>query len=467
LAKFQSLNLKSQIRVAILAFLQRLGGNQNREAYRRVLTLAWPAVGEQLLNMAVGLVDTFLVGHLGAAAVSAVGLANQTVLLATVFFASVAVGITALIARHIGAREPEQARVILHQGYLLGAAIGLITTALGMALAAPMMAALQAPPEVVAPGSTYLRIVSLTFLLASWMFIGNAALRGSGDTRTPMLVMLTVNIVNILVASAAIYGLGPIPALGVAGSALGAAAGRGVGGLAVTWVLLRGRGTLRLRLSQLAPNAAQLKRIMNIGLPAGAEQLLMRFGFMTFTATVAALGTNAFAAHQLALQGESISYMPGFGFATAATTLIGQGLGARDPERAASDARLAQRLAMVIMCVMGVVFFVFAPQIMGVFINDPDVIALGVWPLRLVAFSQPMLATSIVLSGALRGAGDTRSTLMITSGGLWLVRVPIALLLAPPLGLIGAWIAMGIDLNLRGLACWLRVRSGRWKKIQV
>jgi putative MATE family efflux protein len=211
----------------------------------------------------------------------------------------------------------------------------------------------------------------------------------------------------------------------------------------------------------------QLRRILNVGLPAGGEQLLMRFGFISFTATVAALGTQAYAAHQLALQSESIAYMPGFGFAVAATTLIGQGLGARAPERAAADARLAQRLAIVVMCCMGVVFFVFAAPILSLFIEDPEVIQLGIWPLRLVAFSQPMLATSMVLSGALRGAGDTRSTLVITSSGLWLVRVPIALLLTRSLGLIGAWIAMGVDLNLRGLACWLRFRSGKWAKIQV
>jgi putative MATE family efflux protein len=458
-------NIKLQ--AAALALPKRLLGRVDREGYGRVLTLALPAVGEQLLNMTVGLVDTFLVGHLGAESVAAVGLANQAVLLATVFFAAVATGITALIARHIGAKEPDQARTILHQGYLLGVVLGAFTMVLGLSLAEPAMHVLQAPAEVVPLGATYLRIVSFTFVLAAWMFVGNAALRGSGDTRTPMLVMLAVNVVNIAVASVAIYGLGPIPALGVSGSALGAAAGRGVGGLIVTWALWRGRGVLRLRWSKLVLDLYQLKRILNVGLPAGGEQLLMRLGFMSFTATVAALGTKAYAAHQLALQSESIAYMPGFGFAVAATTLIGQGLGARAPERAAADARRAQRLAILTMCCMGVVFFVFAAPILGLFIEDPEVIQLGIWPLRLVAFSQPMLATSMVLSGALRGAGDTRSTLVITSSGLWLVRVPIALLLTQSLGLIGAWIAMGVDLNLRGLACWLRFRSGKWTQVQV
>ena len=450
-----------------LALPKRTRWGLQDQGYRRVLALALPAVGEQLLNMAVGLVDTFMVGHLGAQAVAAVGLANQAVMLVTTFFAAVATGATALVARHVGAGEGERANGVMHQGYLLGVLLGLIATAAGLALAIPTMHVLQAPAEVVAPGANYLSIVAVSFLLTSWLFIGNAALRGSGYTRSPMLIMLAVNAVNVIVAYAFIYGLGPLPALGVAGSAIGAAIGRGAGGLIVTYLLWRGRAGLRLRLRHLLPDAAQIKRILNIGLPAGAEQLLMRFALTAYTMTVATLGTQAFAAHQLALQGESLSYMPGFGFAVAATTLVGQGLGAGKPERARADAYLASRLAMIVMTAMGVLFFVFPAQIMGIFITDPEVIRLGVWPLRLVAFSQPALANVMVLAGALRGAGDTRATLVITAGSLWLVRLSLALLLVGPFGLIGAWLAMGIDLNVRGLGMWLRFRSDRWARLKV
>jgi putative MATE family efflux protein len=450
-----------------LSLPRRLRAQFNDQASHRVLALALPAVGEQLLNMAVGLADTFMVGHLGAAAVAAVGLSNQAVTLVTTFFAAVATGVTALVARHTGACEGEQANRIVHQGYLLGAGLGLILTALGLSLAEPTMRVLRAPADVLAPGTTYLSIVAASFVLAAWLFIGNAALRGAGDTRSPMGVMLVVNVMNILVAYACIYGVGPLPALGVAGSAIGAAVGRGAGGLLVTWLLWRGRSGLQLRLSGLLPDVLQIRRIANIGLPAGAEQLMMRVGMTTYMATVAGLGTKAFAAHQLALQGESLAFMPGFGFAMAATTLVGQGLGAEDPDRARADAFLARRLAMFLMAAMGVLFFIFSAQIIGLFIDDPEVIQLGVWPLRLVAFSQPALATMMVLAGALRGAGDTRATLAVTAAGLWLVRLPLALLLTGPLGLIGAWIAMGADLNVRGLGMWLRFRSGRWMRIKI
>ncbi len=435
--------------------------------YRRVFALALPAVGEQLLNMTVGLVDTFMVGHIGANAVAAVGLSNQAVMIVTTFFAAVATGVTALVARHTGAREPEDANHILHQGYLLGAVMGIAGTVLSIAFAGPMMHLLRAPADVVGPGTAYLRIAAVPFILTSWLFIGNAALRGAGDTRSPMMVMFFVNIVNIVVAYGFIYGIGPLPEMGVAGSAMGAAAGRGVGGLLVLALLLRGRGGLRLKLSGLLPDMLQIKRIANIGIPAGAEQLLMRFGMTAYVTTVAALGTKAYAAHQLALQGESIAFMPGFGFAIAATTMVGQGLGAGRPEQARADGYLAQRMAVLFMSAMGVIFFVFAAPILDLFINDPEVVQLGVWPLRLVAFSQPALATSMVLSGGLRGAGDTRATMVITSGGLWLIRLPLAMLLTGPLGLLGAWIAMSLDLQIRGAAIFLRFRSGKWAKIKV
>ncbi len=436
-------------------------------AHRRVLSLALPAVAEQLLNMGVGLADAFMVGHLGASAVGAVGLSNQIVLLVTTFFAAMATGVTALIARHTGAKEAPQANFVLHQGYIMGTAVGVVASVASYLLAPAAMHLLQAPADVAPLGADYLCIVSLTFVLASWLFIGNAALRGSGDTRTPMFTMLAVNLINIAVAYATIYGIGPIPQMGVRGSAIGAAVARAMGGLIVTAVLIRGRSGLVMRIKGMVPSATEIRRILRIGLPAGGEQLLNRLGMMAFTATVAGLGTLAYAAHQIAVQAESLAYMPGFGFAVAATTLAGQGLGAKDVDRAHADVVLAQKWGTLVQSVMGLVLIAIPGQLIGLFINDPAVVSIGTWPLRLEGFSQPGLATVFILSGALRGAGDARATLVITAGTLWLIRVPLAHLLVGPFGLLGAWIAMGIDLNVRAFLMWRRFRSNRWTQIRV
>jgi putative MATE family efflux protein len=436
---------------------------------RDVLRLALPAMGEQLLSMMVGIVDTFLVGHLGAAPLAAVGLANQWVFMAITLFGAIATGSTALIARFIGAREPEQANQVLRQSMLLGAFIGLVATALGVALARPAVALLGAQPDVIDLSSDYLRLVSSIFFFSTLMFIGNASLRGAGDTRTPLFVMLVVNALNVAVAWTAINGPFGLPRFGVVGSAMGAATGRLVGGLLVVIILLRGRAGIRLRLSNLRPDGGMIRRILRVGLPTGMEQLLMRSGQMFFARILAELGTVAFAANQVAINILSISFMPGFGFALAATTLVGQGLGARDPEGAQQRGYTTYRLGAGLMIVIGLGIVLFPGQLMGFFTDETQVIALGVMPLRAVGLIQPLLAAAMIFAGALRGAGDTRFPMAVTGSTIWLVRLPLAYLLSLVLGwgLLGAWSAMACDLTLRGFFNFFRFRGGRWKQIEV
>jgi putative MATE family efflux protein len=419
--------------------------------------------------MAVGIVDTFLVGHLGAAPLAAVGLANQWVMMATTLFGAVATGSTALIARFIGARQPSQADRVLQQSILLGALIGALTTALGVALARPAMTLLGAEHEVIGLGAAYLQVVSSIFFFSTLMFIGNASLRGAGDTRTPLYVMLVVNSLNIVVAWTAINGPFGLPQLGVVGSALGAATGRLVGGVLVVALLLRGRSGIQLRLAHARPDWNLVKRILRVGLPTGVEQLLFRTGHMVFARILASLGTLAYAANQVAINGWSLSFMPGFGFALAATTLVGQGLGARDPDGAQRRGYTAYRMGASLMGVVGLTFVLFPGQIVGFFTNDPRVIELGILPLQMVGLIQPLLAATMIFAGGLRGAGDTRWPMVITAGSIWLVRLPLAYLFALVLdwGLLGAWSALAIDLSLRGFLNYWRFRSGRWKTIQV
>ncbi len=436
---------------------------------RDVLRLALPATGEQLLGLMVGIVDTFLVGHLGATSLAAVGLAYQWIFLATTLFGSIATGSTALIARFIGAREHEQANQVLRQSVLLGALIGLVTGVLAFALARPAVTLLGARDDVAGLSTTYLQIAACSLFLATLMYIGNACLRGAGDTRTPLYVMLVVNVLNIAVAWVAINGLLGVPRLGVAGSALGAAVAQSAGGLIVIAVLLRGKGALRLRLARLRPDWDLIRRLLRVGLPTGVEQVLFRTGNMAYVSVLASLGVAAYAANQVAINGWSLSFMPGFGFAVAATTLVGQALGAREPDVAQQRGYTAYKMGAALMAAIGVLFVLFPSHIMAFFTNDGEVIALGSLPLRIVGLFQPILAASMIFAGALRGAGDTRYPMLITAGCIWLVRLPLAYLFAVGLGwgLAGAWTAMSIDLTVRGTLNLLRFRSGGWKTITV
>lgn len=437
----------------------------------KVMFLAGPAIVENLLHTMVGIVDTAMVGRLGSASLAAVGLANQIFNISLTVFAALATGSTALVARHIGAAEPKQAGEVARQSLILGVVVSGTVMALLLVFARGFLELLfsRSEPIVLDLSAQYVRIVASVLILNYFLIVINAILRGAGDTKTPMRITALVNVVNIIGNTIFIYGLGPIRPMGVAGAALGTAVAQGIGGILAFRVLLR-NPVLHVRLSDsFKPDLAIIKRIANIGVPAGVEQGIMRLGQLVYTMIVSSLGTVAYAAHQVALNAESFSFMPGAGFATASTTLVGQNLGAQRPEEAEASGKISRNLAVLVMSVMGLIFFITPRPIVAIFSKDPEVMELATTCLRLVAIAQPPLAIWMVLAGGLRGAGDTRAIMKIVAVGFLFVRVGLAYLLAIYLGygLIGAWVAMVVDLFIRGYLIQRRFNQGHWKAVQV
>ncbi|NMB02212.1 MAG: MATE family efflux transporter [Firmicutes bacterium] len=437
----------------------------------RIMRLAWPAIVENLLHTMVGIVDTAMVGRLGAASLAAVGLGNQINQLGLTVFSALATGSTALVARHIGAEEPDKASDVARQSLVLGLFVSGTAMLILLLTARNILGLLFGASEaaVLDMSTGYVRIISLAMVLNFFLIVINAVLRGAGDTRTPMQITGLVNVINVIVNVLFIYGLGPFPALGVAGAAIGTAVSQVCGGLVALSVLLR-NPVLRVRLTDsFKPDGKIIRRITNIGVPAGVEQGFMRIGQLFYTMIISSLGTIPYAAHQVALNAESLSFMPGAGFATASTTLVGQNLGANRPEDAEVAGKLTRNMGMIVMSAMGVLFFLFPAQIVGIFSQDPEVIALATVCLRLVAVAQPALAIWMILAGGLRGAGDTRAIMKFVAISFMVVRVGLAYLLAIHLnyGLIGAWIAMVVDLFLRGFLIQVRFNRGQWKSVRV
>jgi MATE family multidrug resistance protein len=464
------IGLVSQARAHLSRFAELRARSPEQKAYRaEVLKLALPATGERVLGMMVSIVDTILVGHLGTEELAAVSLTTQWVFMAETFFTAVSTGATALVARSVGARDWGTANRALRQSMLVGLAIGFVSTLLALVFVKPAVMVMGATEETLAQGIVYLRITAWVFALQSVMFVGNACLRGAGDTRTAMIVMSVVNVINVVVGWTAINGPFGLPKLGVAGSALGASVGRVVGGVLVVGVLLRGRAGLKLGLGKLHLDLKMVRRVLQVGLPTGIERVVMRLGMMTFMRAISNMSVAAIAAHAVALRAESLSFMPGFGFAVAGTTLVGQGLGAGDPKRAEQNGYTTYWLAAALMMTMGVVFILMPRPLISLFTADTEVIDLAVAPLRIVGFVQPLLAASMVFPGNLRGAGDTRFPMWVTSASVWAIRVPGAFVLGSllGLGLTGAWLGMAIDLSARGTLFYLRFRSGRWKLAKV
>lgn len=446
---------------------------------RRVFSLALPAVGEQLLNTLVGLADVYLVGNLSlaaaeqlgygsATALTAAGLGNQFTWVVMVLMMAVGVGATALIARAVGADDGQATSRIVRQTMVLGVVVGLLATAMGVLLAGPFMALVGAPPEAAAIGAAYIQVNAWGFLPAALLLAGTAAMRGAGDTRTPLFVMLAVNAINIGVSWLLINGQFGLPALGVAGAALGAALARGAGGLVVLGLLLRGHAGLQLRLDP-RPDKETMQRLLRVGLPTAGEQLIFQAALLIFVRFVTDLGTAAYAAHNVTITIESLSFLPGMGYAAATSALVGQALGARRPEQAERYAYEALFQGGLMMCALGAVMVIFPAQLVALFSNDPAVIVAATPILRAAGLVQPALAVSFILLGAMRGAGDTRWPLLSRLVTTWIVRLPMTFVLVGwlGLGLPGVWLAMCTDFTLQALLAIGRFRSGRWQRIDV
>lgn len=449
--------------------------------------LALPAIMEMLMQTLLGFADMAMVGSLGAAAIAAIGLSDMPMMTAMSVFAAISVGTTALVARAIGAKNTVEANKVAKQSLIISIMMAMVFTTLGLWLARPIVTAMGAEADVIPISTSYFRIVSLGLPLMIITMIMSGVLRGSGDTKTPMYINGISNIINIVgnffmifesrlimmtipfigrELSLFIPGLG----LGVRGAAISTTIARSIAGLAILVILIRNKGKVGINIKEkIEIDLAVIKRIFKIGIPAAIEQFFMRFGQLLFGRIVSSLGTVMFAAHRITLTAESISFMPGFGFALAATTLVGQYLGAEKPELSEKSGFIAVRTAAIVMSAFGVFFFIWPDVFLKIFTRDPEILDSARWCLRIVALSQPFLAATMGFAGALRGAGDTKWVLVITIVGVWGVRLVLAYILVKilDLGLIGAWIAMSLDLTVRGILYFIRFKSGKWKHIKV
>jgi putative MATE family efflux protein len=354
----------------------------------------------------------------------------------------------------------------------LGTLFGAAGSILGLLYLPELMSLLQLRGDAAELAVAYLRPVFCALTLQMVEAVGLACLVGVGDTVTGMWVMSGVAVVNVPLAWGFVHGWGPLQALGFVGIATGTATSHALGCLAVLTVLARGRAGLRLNVTQLRPDPPLMRRLLHISVPAGIDSLSVVAGQLWFLSIVNRLGDQASAAHGIALQWEGLGYLSGHAFATAAMTLVGQNLGARRPGQAARSAWTAFALGCGVMCGMGAIFYALAEPMFLIFCPRPEqrpIVEAGVPVLRLVAWAMPPLASCIVFTGALRGAGDTRVPVLFTWLGFLGVRIPLAYWFTGYLGwgLLGAWWAMFADLFVRGIALLLRFSTGRWKRIRV
>jgi putative MATE family efflux protein len=437
---------------------------------RNIFKLSIPIAIENLLHMSVFIIDAVMVGRLGTDALAAVGLAGILSFTITMIFSSLNVGSASIVARHIGAKERDQAQTVGAQAIFLALAMGIIITPFFLIYADKMLIVMSAEPQVSDLGKGYLQIVGGFVVFRLIILACNGILRGAGDTRTPMMVTLMINCVNILLNWLLIFGIGPFPKWGVGGAAWATAIAYTFGTVLLCSKLFTGRCVLHISIRQtIHVHFESLKRIVRISVPAAIDAFLTQMGFLFFTKIVTILGTVSLAAHQIAVRIESISFMPGFALAVSTATLVGQSIGAKKVNLALLSMRRSCYFAMALMGFFALIFLIFPAQMAMMFKPEPSVLSLAVVCVMIAALEQPALAIYMVYSGGLRGAGDTISPMIITIVGTLCFHVPISYLFGITLGwgLAGVWFGSALDWICRAIAIYILYKRGRWKRVTV
>jgi putative MATE family efflux protein len=415
---------------------------------RRVVSLSLPVLLSALFQRLVSIIDIFLVGGVGAAAIAAVGLGQFLIFAAMTVFWGLSTGTTVVIAHLWGAGRRDDARKAAFAALLTCSLMIVAATLLGAGLGSRIALFMGAGPEVMLFAGEYIRLVFLYFGFTAGLNMLSAILHGRGDTRTPMTAIILVNILHVVIAWPLIYGKLGFPTLGVIGAAYAINISEGIG---FFYLLLQAIRLGALRFGK--PDHGLWLKIWQVGYPVALERVAQQSGQMLYSKFILGFGTVAYAAHQVGLSIESLSFMPGAGMGVAAATLMGQSLGARKYRQARMSHREAMRLALLVMGGMAILFLVFPGVLMGLFTADQEVIREGTVFLRLVALAQIPLALSFVYAGSLRGTGDTFYVFLSTLITMWGVRVLLAWLAADilHLSLYAVWGVFVIDWYARAV----------------
>jgi putative MATE family efflux protein len=442
----------------------------DREVYKTAAEVAWPSALEAVLVQLISSADLIMVGGLGAAAISAVGITTQPrfILLAVIF--SLNVGVTAIVARRKGEENRDEANNTLRQSLIICTVVSLILSALGIIYARPLIVFAGAQSEIIESSVVYFRIICFGNFFTSLSLTINAAQRGAGNTKISMKTNVAANLVNLAFNYLLIGGHFGFPALGITGAAIATAIGNFVGFLLSLKSITFTHEFLEIKKNQSwMPEKQTLTSILNISGSAFVEQVFIRVGFFTTNKLIASLGTVAFATHQICMNIVSISFSFGDGLGIAASALVGQYLGAKRADIATIYGKSLQRMSLTVGFGFVIAFILGRNFFVSLFTNDAAVIAAGSSIMLIIAVTSPIQMSNVVISGSLRGAGDTKfvaytsfvSIGIVRPGATWLFCYPMGL------GLIGAWFAFGTDQSLRFIINYARFLKGGWTKIKI
>ncbi|MCR5403605.1 MAG: MATE family efflux transporter [Butyrivibrio sp.] len=429
-----------------------------------IMKLSIPAILAQLSSTIMQYIDASMVGHLGANASAAIGLMSSTTWLFGGLIAAAAVGFSVRVAHRIGAGDEAGARGIVRGGLLSTFIFSVVLMAVGIALCRPLPELMGGAADLRRDATLYFLVYALSIPVRELLFTSQGMIQSSGNIRLPSILNVVMCLLDVLFN--AIF----IPRLGVLGAALGTALAILVIAAVMMYMLLFrspslsiiGRNDKRYGVSSFLSN--EMPTALSIAIPVAIDNIIMGFAYVAFTRIVSPFGTVSVAANSFSITAESLCYMPGYGIGVAATTILGQCIGAKRESEAKRLGWMATVLGMVIMGFSGVFMWVFAPQMIGILSPDEEIRKLGTMVLRIEAFAEPLYGASIVAAGVFRGAGETLLSSVLNLVSVWLVRIPLAFYLGSIYGLKGCWLAMCIELCVRGTLFLVRLAFWSPKK---
>ena len=450
----------------LLSYIREGREMTSHEKLSLIIQLSIPSILAQISATVMFFIDASMVGHLGAKASAAIGLVETTGWLMGGLASAANMGFSVQVAHFIGANDFDAARRVLRQSLVccLIWALAISTTALIIAPSLPYW--LGGSAEIAHDASLYFAIIGLCGIFFQMEGLAGSMLKCSGNMKIPSILNIGMCVMDVVFNYFFIYLLD----MGVMGAAMGTGLAELITACLMLYFLLDRSSMLSLsgHPGSFKPKSDTVSTAFKIGAPMGMQHLLMGSAQIVSTLIVAPLGTIAIAAHSLAITVESLCYMPGYGIAEAATTLVGQGIGAGQQLLTRSFARMSVGLGIAVMTVMGLLMWIFAPELMALMSPVEEVIAQGTQVLRIEAWAEPMFAAAIVTNGVFIGAGDTLIPAIMSLASMWAVRLTLAASLAPKFGLKGVWTAMAIELTFRGSIFLVRLFKGGWsEKLKV
>jgi len=432
---------------------------------RAVLLLSVPMVLEMVLESVFAVVDIFWVSRLGADAVAAVGLTESLLTLVYALAMGLAIGATAVVARRIGEKDPEAAAVAAVQALVLAVLVSVVFGTAGVLLAPRLLALMGASPAVLDVGLGYAQVMLGGEAAIIVLFVVNAVFRGAGDAAIAMRVLWLANAINIILGPLLIFGVGPFPEMGVTGAAVATTVGRSIGALFAVSRLFGRASRVPVRLRSVRLDFGVMRQIVRLALSASLQNIVGMASWVGLVRILAGFGSGALAGYTIAVRVIVFALLPSWGLSNAAATMVGQSLGARKPKRAEEAVRRAGLYNMVFLSAVGLVFALATEPLVGAFTGDPEVRAYAVRCLRLVALGFPFYAWGMVLTQSFNGAGDTWTPTWLNFLCFWLLEIPLAWVLAGPLGLgpTGVFLAITTAFSTLAVASWMVFRRGRWK----